>query len=125
MKKHDENIEREVSKTMTLLDEMKPLELHHQFRVRLMQRVERECTKGIKSGLRGRVDFRLAFMGVLLVVNVGSAFLSVTSDGRQATATISELLDNQSYDYTSQDFAYYDQAAMLPPVTGTETKQTP
>ena len=47
MKIHDENIEREVSKTMMLLDEISPLEIHHQFRVRLMQRVEQEFTAEI------------------------------------------------------------------------------
>ncbi len=125
MKIHDENIEREVSKTMMLLDEISPLEIHHQFRVRLMQRVEQEFTAERKSGLVGRVDFRLAFMVLLVMVNVGSAFLSITSGGGQTTATISELIDNQSYDYTSQDFAYYDQTATAPALTGTETKQTP
>jgi hypothetical protein len=123
MKKHDENIEREIAKTMMLLDEMPPLELHHQFRVRLMQRVEREFGEGKKSHFGSRVDLRLAFMGLLLVVNLGSTVLTIFDGGRQATTTISELLDNQSFDYTSQDLAYYDQAATIPAVT--ETNQTP
>ncbi len=110
MKKHDEDIEREVRRTMTLLDEMAPLELHHQFRVRLMQRVDREFGEGRNSHFGQRVDFRLAFMGVLLFINFGTAALTIFDGGWQpATATISELLDNQSLDYTSQDLAYYDQ----------------
>jgi hypothetical protein len=125
MKKHDENIEREVRKTMMLLDEMPPLELHHQFRVRLMQRVEREFGEGRKSRFVNRIDFRLAFMVLLLCANLGSAFFSVFNGSQQTTATISELLDNQSYDYTSQDFAYYDQAATIPAVTETGAGQTP
>jgi hypothetical protein len=109
MKTDDENREREVSKTMKLLDEMAPLEFHHQFRVRMMQRVDREFGEGRKSYFGFRVDFRLAVVGVLLFVNVGSAALTIFDGGWQpATATISELLDNQSLDCATQDFAYYD-----------------
>ena len=123
MKKYDENIKKEVSKTLMLLDDMSPLELHQQFRVRLMQRVEREFGEGRKGHFTSHVDFRLAFMGLLLFVNLGSAALTLIDGARQTTATISELLDNQSFDYTNQDLAYYDQAASIPAVT--ETNQTP
>ncbi len=107
MKRHDENIEAEVSSTMNFLDELAPLEFHHQFRVRLMHRVESEI--GSKySGFR--IDYRLALMVLVVVINLGSTTLSV-QQGDESIATISEVPFNQSDDYSNQEFAYYDQVA--------------
>jgi hypothetical protein len=128
MKKHNEEIEREIGKTIKLLDEMGPLEVHHLFRVRLMQRVEREFGEGSRPArgrMGSRLDFRLAFMLVLLVVNIGSACISVLDGDRQIASTVSELLEVQDDDYSSQEFAYYDQTSSLPSNTGTEGTQIP
>jgi hypothetical protein len=124
MKKHNEIIESEIGETMKLLDEMRPLEVHHLFRVRLMERVEREFGEG--AGLAGdrmgnRLDFRLAFMVLLLVVNLGSAIVSLVDGNQQIASTVSELLDGQDDEYNSQEFAYYDQNSL----TGAEGTQTP
>lgn len=127
MKKHDDNIEARVVETMALLDEVQPLEVHHLFRVRLMERVEREFGEG--AGARGgnHLDFRLAFMALLLVVNLGSALVSVFHGNRQVTGgAVSELLDSQSDDYGSQEFAYYEQtAATTSLATGTGGEEYP
>lgn len=107
MKQHDKNIEAEVCKTMSLLDELVPLELHHQFGVRLMHRVEEE-TDLKYSGFR--IDYRLAFMALIFVVNVGTTMLSI-QQGDEARTTVSEVPFNQSDDYSNQEFASYDQGA--------------
>ncbi|NTV05486.1 MAG: hypothetical protein HGA59_03140 [Chlorobiaceae bacterium] len=127
MTKRNENIEKKVSETMKLLDEMGRVEVNHLFRVRLMQRVEREFGEGAgraHSRFGNRVDVRLAFMTLLLIINLGSALLSVFDSNRQTTTTLSELLDNQSDDYSSQEFAYYDQTVTEPAV-GTERNLAP
>jgi len=105
MKKSNQNIESEISKTMRLFDEMLPLEVDPLFKVRLMQRIEKLPVQG-----RGNFDFRLAFVSLLVIINIGFTLLSFQNNERQKTiATISELAENQSDDYTSQEFAYYDQ----------------
>ncbi len=112
MKKRDENIEARVIETMDLLDKVQPLEVHHLFRVRLMQRVEREFGEEARSARGIRLDFRLAFMALLLVVNLGSALVSVFDGNRNITGgAVSELLESQNDEYNSQDFAYYEQSA--------------
>ncbi|NTW68321.1 MAG: hypothetical protein HGB23_00545 [Chlorobiaceae bacterium] len=124
MKHNRENIECEVGKTMQLLDELKPLEVDHHFRVRLMQRVDREFGEGSKKGRSGfsrYFDVRLALMALLLVINLSTALLSIKSNNTQFSAGISELLDNMGDDYTTQEFAYYDQTATQPVDTGVDT----
>jgi len=111
MKQHNENIEAEVSKTMNLLDEFVPLELHHQFRVRLMRRVESEIGQEKNRQYSGfRFNYRLAFIALIFVINLGSTLLSVKQSDESIT-TISEVSSNQSDDYSNQEFAYYDQTA--------------
>lgn len=127
MKKYDENIEARVVETMALLDEMPPLEVHHLFRVRLMERVEEEFGEGARARGGNHLDFRLAFMALLLVVNLGSALVSVFDGNRQVTGgAVSELLDSQNDDYSSQEFAYYEQtAATTSPATETGGEEYP
>ncbi|GEM_PF-163781 len=123
MKQQNENIERAVGKTLQLLDELKPLEVHHLFRVRLMQRIEGEFGEGSKKGSSGfsrYFDVRLALMALLLVINLSTALLSLKSNTTQFGAGISELLDNMGDDYTTQEFAYYDQTATQSADTGTD-----
>lgn len=128
MKKCNEQIETEVSKTMKLLDETETLTVHHLFRARLMQRLEQESEKGSErknSHFGTRLDFRLAFMAMLFIINLGSALLSLSNGGQPATTTLSELLDSQSDDYASQDFAYYDQTTPVSAETTGTDKRTP
>ena len=128
MKQRNNTIEAQVDKTMKLLDEMKPLEVNHFFRARLMQRIERECTAesaDAATGFRIRFDFRLAFMVFLILVNLGAAALFIPLNNRPATSGISEMLDKLSDDYTSHEFAYYDQSATYPIDTVTTENQTP
>jgi hypothetical protein len=109
MKQYNENIEAEVCKTMQLLDEIKPLEVHHLFRVRLMRRIEDELGQRRKSRSNTRSEYKLAFIVMLLVINLASALLLVKPGENQSVTTIGQLAESQSDDYSSQEFAYYDQ----------------
>ena len=116
MKQHNNNIEEKVARTMKLLDELKPLEVNHFFRARLMQRIERESGLGSKhlSAVDGnRFAYRLAFFALLIIINLGAAVLSVQQNNQGTTAGsgISDMLDKLSDDYTGHEFAYYDQSA--------------
>jgi predicted Kef-type K+ transport protein len=130
MKQPDNNIEEQVAKTMKLLDEMKPLKVNHFFRARLMQRIDREFGPGMKQShaLTGnRFMFRLAFFALLIIINLGSAVLSVQQNNRGTTSGsgLSEMLDKMSDDYASNEFAYYDQSGSSTPETVTNENQTP
>jgi hypothetical protein len=123
MKQQHENIEREIDKTLRQLDEMKPLEVHHNFRVRLTERIDAEYADGSKkliSGFSKYLDARLAFMMLLLVINFGAALLSVQNNESQllSTGKNEQLADNSGDDYTSQQYAYYDQTFSTSVATG-------
>ncbi len=104
MKNRKVNIASEIEKTIRLADKMAPLEVNPLFRVRLMQRIEQEPRERTHS-----LDFRLAFIALLVIINLGSTVLSLQTKKQQATAMSSEVLENLSDDYTNQEFAYYDQ----------------
>jgi len=128
MKPYDKNIEAEITKTMKLLDEMKPLEVHHLFRVRVMQRVEVMSSQksGRMTGAGGGVaDFRFAFIALLLVVNIGSALLLLQNGQIPVHADISALSDTSGEDYSSQEFAYYEQTGNDLAATGGNEKTAP
>ncbi|MEI8185910.1 MAG: hypothetical protein WCG19_04350 [Chlorobiaceae bacterium] len=128
MKPHNDNIEAQVAKTMELLDEMKPLKVNHFFRVRLMQRVEKEFgpdSKHSDSFAENRFTLRLAFFTLLIIINIGAAVLSVQQNNRRTTSGISEMLDKLSDDYTGHEFAYYDKSAAYTSDTGSHETQAP
>ena len=72
-----------------------------------------------------RIDLRLAFMVLLIIVNLGGTLLTVQQNSHSATSGISEMLDKLSDDYTSQEFAYYDQTSPAQTETVTNDSQTP
>ncbi|NTU97958.1 MAG: hypothetical protein HGA62_09125 [Chlorobiaceae bacterium] len=129
MKKRHDNIEAEVAKTLNLLDEMKPLEVSHFFRVRLMQQIEQSPAQGLarfNTGWgSGRLDVRLALMALLIIVNLASALIAVTRDNTQVKSGISEVMDSQSYDYTRSSYAYYDQTGTFPSDSEANGSQNP
>ncbi len=115
MKKCHEQVETEVTETMRLLDDVEHLEVHHLFRVRLMRRVEEELVQKGGGRVSTRIDFGLAFIVLLLLVNLASALLIIKPEEGQSAATVGQLADNQSDDYSSQEFGYYDQTASYEP----------
>ena len=128
MKQRNNKIEEQVARTMKLLDEMKPLEVNHFFRARLMQRVEREFGPGSKhsnSVIENRFALRLAFFTLLIVINIGGTLLSVQQNNPKPASGISEMLDKLSDDYSSHEFAYYDQSATYAADSGANETQAP
>ncbi len=115
MMKCHEQVEAEVTATMRLLDEAEHLEVHHIFRVRLMRRVEENLVQRGRGRVSARLDFGLAFIVLLLLINLASALLVMKPEESQSAATVGQLADNQSDDYSSQEFAYYDQTASYEP----------
>lgn len=109
MKQYHEDIENQVKLTMQLLENVKPVEVHHLFRVRLMRRIENELEQGGRGRSNGRIEYKLAFIVLLLVINLGSALLFVNPGENQSVATVGQVAESQSDDYSSQEFAYYDQ----------------
>jgi hypothetical protein len=111
MNKRNEKVESEVNKTMQLLDAMVPLEVGHQFRVRLMQRIDEEF--GQTSNVRNfsiRFDFRVALMALLLMLNVAST-LFIKPDEELKVNVAAQVAESQGDEYSTQEFAYYDQTA--------------
>lgn len=129
MKKSNMNIETEIDRTLHLLDEMKPLEVNHFFRVRLTQRIEKESelrsNKLAVGWGSGKIDFRFAFMALLIIINIASAFVSLIHTGSPVRTGISEMLDSQGYDYARPAYAYYDQTGTFPSDPETDNNQNP
>ncbi|NTW82124.1 MAG: hypothetical protein HGB36_01985 [Chlorobiaceae bacterium] len=129
MKMSNVNIETEIDRTLHLLDEMKPLEVNHFFRVRLMQRIEQESeqrTNKLAIGrVSGKLDLRFAFMALLIIINLASAFISLIHTDSPVRAGISEMLDSQGYDYARPAYAYYDQTGTFPSDTENNNNQNP
>ena len=90
-----------------------------------MQRVERECIQHSATALRSRIDFSLAFIALIILINLGAAALFMPLNDRPATSGISEMLDKLSDDYTSHEFAYYDQSSTYTSETVSTEIQTP
>jgi hypothetical protein len=129
MKKSNVNIETEIDRTLNLLDEMKPLEVNHFFRVRLMQRIEQESEQrsnklAIGRGV-GKIDLRFAFMALLIIINVASAIVSFIHTDSPVRSGISEMLDSQGYDYARPAYAYYDPTGTFPSDAETNSNKNP
>lgn len=110
----------EARKTLALLETMRAPEAHHLFRARLMQRIEEEAARGGfgRSGAMASMNYRLAFMLLLIVINLGSALLVLLSQGTESTPSIGEMISSFGDDYSSSTFAYYQEpAATYAPAT--------
>jgi hypothetical protein len=113
MKQHNDHIEAEVMKTLKLLDEMPVLKVHHLFRVKLMQRVDDMQQSSARKGNGAlSLNVRLAFMALLLLVNIASAVLFIRSDKVRPLASLGGNASEWfSDDYASPALAYYAQPA--------------
>lgn len=128
MKPYEKKIEAEIAKTMQLLDEVQPLEVHHLFRVRVMERVERTFghTSGQMANIPGRMaGLRFACMTLLVVVNIGSTVLSFQNSKTLSKTGVSEFSESSGDDYSAQEFAYYDQTGVDTAATGDNGSMTP
>jgi len=111
MNKRNETVESEVSKTMQLLDAMVPLKADHRFRVRLMQRIDEEFGQTNRTkNFSIHLDYRLAIMTLLLMLNVAST-LFIKPDEELKVNVADQVVESQGDEYSTQEFAYYDQTA--------------
>lgn len=114
MKQSKSHIEQEVRKTLQLLDEMERIAVHPSFRVRLTQRIEREFAEGAQGAAPAwQLNYRLAFMLLLIIINIGTAFLAMRHDNQETGPAVSDVIETLGDDYSSPTFAYYDQASAL------------
>ncbi|MEI6847292.1 MAG: hypothetical protein WCK32_04520 [Chlorobiaceae bacterium] len=115
IKKCNKNIEAEVENTIHLLDDLQPLEVHHQFRTLLMQKINNEYyheLKQVNNGFSQFLDLRIALMALLIIINFFSGLLLFQNNDKQLREGISEVLDSRNNDYTNHAFAYYDQTTL-------------
>ncbi|NTU58159.1 MAG: hypothetical protein HGB00_04465 [Chlorobiaceae bacterium] len=111
MKRSTEQRNAEVDRTLRILDEIPRLEVHHLFRARVLQRVESlDNSNTFAVAMAGGFNPRLAFFGLLLILNIASAMLLFMHKTPQSTisgsAGIAEVF---SEDYGGPALSYYDQ----------------
>jgi hypothetical protein len=113
MNRSTEQRNAEVEKTLKILDDMPRLEVHHLFRAHLMQRIDSlERTNTFAVAFAGGFNPRLAFMGLLLILNIASAMLFFLHETPQSTVSVSSgLAESISEDYGGPALSYYDQSA--------------
>jgi hypothetical protein len=122
-----QNATEEALKTMGILDALEPLEVRLQFRVRLMERIERESLTGRlnHAGSGALINYRFAFIVLLIIVNVSSALVVVFNTTERSAPLFSDLRTTISDDYSSPTFAYYEQPAAYSHNTETMEPRTP
>ncbi|AAM71523.1 MAG TPA: hypothetical protein DEB17_07160 [Chlorobaculum sp.] len=110
MNRTTEQRNAEVMKTIGLLDQMPRVEVDHLFRVRLMQRIEAmEVKKTSWSALPGGAfNPRLAFMALLLMLNIASALMLFMHGTPQATGSSGAIAESLTEDYGGPALSYYD-----------------
>jgi hypothetical protein len=115
MNRTTEQRNAEVTKTIGMLDQMPKVEVNHLFRVRLMQRIEAmEVKKTSWLALPGSsFSPRLAFMTLLLVLNVASAFMLFMHETPQATGPSMATAESFSEDYGGPALSYYDDQSAI------------
>ncbi|RXK88671.1 hypothetical protein EST62_02080 [Chlorobaculum sp. 24CR] len=115
MNRTTEQRNAEVNKTLELLDQMPRVEVNHLFRARLMQRIDAMET-GKSSGTAlfgGALSPKLAFMTLLLVLNVASALMLFMHETPQATGSSGTIAESLSEDYGGPALSYYDDQSAI------------
>ncbi len=113
MNRSTEQRDAEVVKTLKILDDMPRLEVHHLFRAHLLQRIDSmESRNSFASSLAGGFNPRLAFFGLLLILNIGSGMLLFVHGTPQSTINSSGgLAEAFNEDYGGPALSYYDQTS--------------
>ena len=111
MNRTTEQRNAEVAKTLDMLDKVPKVEVNHLFRARLLQRID-AMENGKTAGATlfgGTFSPKLAFMTLLLVLNVASAALLFLHEApRQNSGAATAVAENPSADYGGPALAYYD-----------------
>ena len=107
MNKND-HIENEVRKTIEVLDNLPRLETHHLFRARIMERISHEAlVRPREAGGSPVLTLKLAFMAVLLIINIGSAFVFMFPNGDEQTFSKQDTLESLTSEYSNPALSYY------------------
>ncbi|TCD48872.1 hypothetical protein [Chlorobium sp. N1] len=122
---NDMHAREEARKTMEILERMGGIEAHHLFRARLNERIERDSATGAlgRTGAPRAANYRLAFMLLLILINLGSALVVLIQNAGDSTPAISEMLSSFGDDYSSSTFAYYQDQPV--PDAPAETEAAP
>ncbi|HWR00664.1 MAG TPA: hypothetical protein VN371_02290 [Chlorobaculum sp.] len=109
MNRSTEQRDAEVVKTLKILDDMPRLEVHYLFRAHLLQRID---SMENRNSLAGGFNPRLAFFGLLLILNIGSGMLFFMHGTPQSSINSSGgLADAFNEDYGGPALSYYDQTS--------------
>jgi len=115
MNRTTEQRNAEVAKTLEMLDQMPGVEVNHRFRAQLMQRID-AMEAGKSSGTAlfgGALNPKLAFMALLLVLNIASGFMLFTKETPQATGAQGTIAESFSEDYGGPALSYYDDQSAI------------
>jgi hypothetical protein len=115
MNRSTEQRNAEVAKTLGMLDQMPRVEVNHLFRARLLQRIDAmEVKKSSETpAFGGAFNPRLAFMTLLLVLNVASAIMLFMHESPQATGASGAIAESLSEDYGGPALSYYDNQSTM------------
>jgi hypothetical protein len=116
MKRNVEQLETEVLKTLELLDQMPEVQPSSRFRAQLMQRIETmQPASGSSMAIGVAFSPKVAFLALLLMLNIASAMLLFTSSQtpQQASSASGTLADSFSEDYGGPALSYYDDQSAL------------
>jgi len=116
MNRNSEQQNAEVIKTLEMLDRMPEVKVNHLFRARLMQRIESmEVSRNSRlASSGGAFNPRVAFLALLLILNVASAgFLFLHESPRQNSALSGGISETFSEDYGGPALSYYDEQSAI------------
>ncbi|MBN1929598.1 MAG: hypothetical protein JW764_08670 [Chlorobiaceae bacterium] len=116
MNRNSEHLEAEVSKTLELLDQMPKVQVSGRFRTQLLHRIDSMEHAGGAVGTTVLAVFspKLAFLTLLLMLNIASAMLLFMNGGPQSATGISgTLAETFSDDYGGPALSYYDDQSAL------------
>ncbi len=107
IQKRDDRIEHEVHTTLQILDNLPQLEAHHLFRVHLMNRIEQQKPGLLPMPHMASYGLKMALMGLLVVVNIGTAFLFMQPAQGPGMLSKNDMLERLSSEYSSPALSYY------------------
>ena len=115
MNRSTEQRNAEVEKTLGMLDEMPRIEVNHRFRAKLFLRIETmEIGKSSRAAVfGGAFNPRLAFMALLLVLNIASAFMLYLHETPQGSNSAGTIAESFSEEYGGPALSYYDDQSAI------------
>jgi len=107
MQKRDKRIDDQVRTTLEILDNLPQLKAHHLFRVHLMNRIEQNSPGMLHMPYMAGYGLKMALMALLVVINIGTAFLFMQSGNDSAMISENDMLERLNNEYSSPALSYY------------------